>query len=450
MRRLLVHLMLLSALAAVVATPATAKTAFFIRGGGWGHGIGMSQWGAYGYAVQGGTYREILRFYYPGTKRGSVGNPIVHVTLASGRTSLTIGSGAYFYAADSNGKHKIGAGVKTLGTGLKITTRSGRRITLTSPVTFSGSTEFIALNGTRYRRTVVVSKSGGLLTAVNHVRLEGYLRGVVPNEAIPTWPAPALKAQAVAARSYALAVGGLTTTTSSQVYRGVDSERPATDAAVAATAGEVRKYSGSVAATFFFSTSGGRTSTKDDAWHSGNLPYLKSVDDSKYDKFSPRYRWASASVDSHCHHARYRGTEIADRVSVPSGFYDVVVTRNGSGRAADVNLIGTSSTSSASGDDFASAFHLCSTRFWVGVLGLRASKNEVAPGTKVTLLGFARREGRTLAVEQRPAGGTWQAAGHVGVAPDHHFEIVTHPNSTTSYRVRAGADLGPVITVRVS
>ena len=55
MRRFSLLVMLLFAAAAVAASAAPAKTAFFIRGGGWGHGIGMSQWGAYGYAVQGGT-----------------------------------------------------------------------------------------------------------------------------------------------------------------------------------------------------------------------------------------------------------------------------------------------------------------------------------------------------------------------------------------------------------
>ena len=96
MRRFSLLVMLLLAAAAVAASAAPAKTAFFIRGGGWGHGIGMSQWGAYGYAVQGGTYKQILGLYYPGTDVGSSGNPRMSVTLAAGRSSLTVGSGALF------------------------------------------------------------------------------------------------------------------------------------------------------------------------------------------------------------------------------------------------------------------------------------------------------------------------------------------------------------------
>jgi stage II sporulation protein D len=447
MRRFSLLVMLLLAAAAVAASAAPAKTAFFIRGGGWGHGIGMSQWGAYGYAVQGGTYKQILGLYYPGTDVGSSSNPRMSVTLAAGRSSLTVGSGALFYATDANGRHNIAEGTKTIWTGMKITTKSGRRITLMSPVKFSGSSEFIALNGIRYRGTVVVSKSGGKLKAVNRVRLESYLRGVVPNESPSSWPSAALKAQAVAARSYALAVGGLTTTTSSQVYRGRDSEKDSTDAAVAATAGEIRSYNGSVAATFFFSTSGGRTSTKNDEWGSGDLPYLQSVDDSQYDKYSPRNRWDSKSVDSLCHRSRYTKSGIAKRISVPSGLYDILVSRNSSGRAGSVDLVG-STTRTVSGGDFKDQFHLCATRYWVGVIRMHASKTQVSPGARVRLFGFARKMGSTLTIQQRLAGGAWQNAGQVGVS-SNRFEIVTHPQQTTSYRVRAGVEIGPVVVVKV-
>jgi stage II sporulation protein D len=450
MRRISLLVLLLLAAAALAASAAPAKTVFFIRGGGWGHGIGMSQWGAYGYAVQGGTYRQILSLYYPGTNVGSSENqnPVMSVTLASNRTSVTVGSGALFYATDANGTHNIAKGTQTLATDLKITKKSGDRITLVSPVTFSRSTGFIALNGTRYRGTVVVTKSGGRLTAVNRVRLEGYLRGVVPNESPSSWPAAALKAQAVAARSYALAVGGLTTTTSSQVYRGVDSETDSTDAAVAATAGEIRSFSGTVAATFFYSSSGGRTSTKNDEWGSGDLPYLQSVDDAQYDVYSPRYRWDSKAVDALCHRSSYTRLGIAKRISVPSGFYDIVVNRNSSGRAGSVDLIG-STTRTVSGGAFKDQFRLCSTRYWVGVIRMHASKNQVAPGERVRLFGFARKMGSTLTVQQRLAGGAWQNAAKVGVA-DNRFEIVAHPTQTTYYRVRAGVEVGPVVVVKVA
>ena len=96
------------------------------------------------------------------------------------------------------------------------------------------------------------------------------------------WHPEALKAQAVAARSYALATrktGGafdLYPDTRSQVYLGIDHEKPSTNAAVDATAGQVVLYEGQVAKTFFFSTSGGRTASAEDVWGAA-VPYLVSV-----------------------------------------------------------------------------------------------------------------------------------------------------------------------------
>ena len=123
------------------------------------------------------------------------------------------------------------------------------------------------------------------LQLVNSVGLEPYLYGVVPREMPSLWPAEALKAQAVAARSYALAIRktgafDLYADTRSQVYGGVAAETPTTNAAVDATAGQVLLYEGKVATTLFFSTSGGRTASIEDVWSRGEaVPYLVSVPD---------------------------------------------------------------------------------------------------------------------------------------------------------------------------
>ena len=73
--------------------PATARagTTLIVTGHGWGHGVGMSQWGAYGYALHGWKYRRILSHYYPGTTMGHVGEQHVRVLLAQGATSVTVG-----------------------------------------------------------------------------------------------------------------------------------------------------------------------------------------------------------------------------------------------------------------------------------------------------------------------------------------------------------------------
>ena len=131
---------------------------------------------------------------------------------------------------------------------------------------------------------------------MNVVGLEAYLQGVVPREMPSAWPPEALKAQAVAARSYALATRAgrrafdLYADVRSQVYGGVAAEEPATTTAVDATAGQVVLYDGKVATTFFFSTSGGRTASAADAWSGEPVPYLVSVAD-PYDDASPYHDW---------------------------------------------------------------------------------------------------------------------------------------------------------------
>ena len=142
--------------------------------------------------------------------------------------------------------------------------------------------------------------SAGLFSGVNAVNslpLDTYVRGVVGDESPPSWPLEALKAQAVAARTYALTTMKPTASfdvypdTRSQVYGGIAAEEASTDAAVAQTSGEVVTYNGQPVVTYFFSTSGGRTENVENT-PLGNepRPWLKSVDD-PYDTMSPRHRW---------------------------------------------------------------------------------------------------------------------------------------------------------------
>ena len=130
---------------------------------------------------------------------------------------------------------------------------------------------------------------------MNVVALESYLQGVVAGEMPYSWPAEALKAQAVAARSYALAslVKGkpfdLYSDVRSQVYLGVAGEKPSTTKAVTDTTGQVVLYGGKVATTYYFSTSGGKTASAADVF-GFSVPYLVSRPD-PWDKISPYHRW---------------------------------------------------------------------------------------------------------------------------------------------------------------
>ena len=127
--------------------------------------------------------------------------------------------------------------------------------------------------------------SGGIYT-VNVVGLDDYVQGVVAAEMPSTWSAQALDAQAVAARTYAITTdvsGGfynLYPDTRSQMYRGVAAETAATDAAVAATSGQIVTYNGAPAVTYFFASSGGYTENVEDAWPGATPdPWLRGVPD---------------------------------------------------------------------------------------------------------------------------------------------------------------------------
>jgi stage II sporulation protein D len=149
----------------------------------------------------------------------------------------------------------------------------------------------------KYRGGLEFCLEEGKLTAVNVLNIEDYLRGVVPSEMPSDWPAEALKAQAVAARNYALqsvettrgATFNVYNTMTSQVYGGYDAETTAANKAVEGTRGTVMLSGGKTVSAFFHSSSGGFTENSEDVW-SGRLSYIRSKED-PYDKNSKHYNW---------------------------------------------------------------------------------------------------------------------------------------------------------------
>jgi stage II sporulation protein D len=149
----------------------------------------------------------------------------------------------------------------------------------------------------RYRGGLEFCLEEGKLTAVNVLNIEDYLRGVVPSEMPSDWPAEALKAQAVAARNYALqrveATRGDTfnvyNTMTSQVYGGYDAETAAANKAVEGSRGIVMLSGGKTVSAFFHSSSGGFTENSEDVW-TDKLSYIRSKED-PYDKNSKHYNW---------------------------------------------------------------------------------------------------------------------------------------------------------------
>ena len=145
-----------------------------------------------------------------------------------------------------------------------------------------------------YRGRLQLTSRDGGLRAINHVPLETYLASVVGSEMPASWPLDALSAQAVAARTYALAQRrpdapfDLKATVASQVYGGVATETPPTRAAVERTRGQVLMHGGAQINAVFHSSSGGSTENSGEIW-ARQLPYLVSVPD--YDQTSPVFRW---------------------------------------------------------------------------------------------------------------------------------------------------------------
>ena len=157
----------------------------------------------------------------------------------------------------------------------------------------------LSMGGRKYRGYFVVrSDNSGLLDAINHVALEDYLLGVVPSEMPVDWPLETLKAQAVAARTYALYRRSesseenydLLSDVNDQVYRGRERENERSSKAVRQTAGMILTYKNSLVRALYHSTSGGRTENGGEVFAGANVPYLKSVW-CKFDRESPNYVW---------------------------------------------------------------------------------------------------------------------------------------------------------------
>ena len=300
--------LLIAPLALLAASPAQAASRLIIKGAGFGHGVGMSQYGAYGFAEKGADHATILRHYYTGTQIGTLAGSGGQVRVLLRSASRIV----FTNAAAVAGGRRLDPGrryIATRGLSGTVTLRSagGRELGgYGSPLTISGAGGGFQINGRsghaatdgRYRGSLQLRASAlGGVSAINALGIDDYIRGVVAGEMPSGWPQAALRAQAVAARTYALATSkegdgfDQYADTRSQVYNGIAGETAPTDAAVAATAGEVVSFQGKPIVTYYFSTSGGRTEDVENSFlGAAPAPYLRSVED-PYDNASPRHRW---------------------------------------------------------------------------------------------------------------------------------------------------------------
>src|SRR5437773_4430801 len=201
----------------------------------------MSQYGAEGFALHGWSYRRILAHYYRGTRLERTENRVVRVLVAAGRRQVTIRSRKPYRLKDASGRAwTLHPRETRLGTSGRVRVR-GKRRALRFPVAFAPGASVLSVDGNAYRGRLRVIRDGRRLDVVNDVRLEFYVRGVVPWEMPYRWDLDALAAQAVAARSFALSELGsggafdLYPDTRDQMYGGVRAETPRTNRAVART-----------------------------------------------------------------------------------------------------------------------------------------------------------------------------------------------------------------------
>ena len=375
----------------VVGTP--PETTF--HGRGWGHGVGMSQHGARGRALAGQPAAEILAHYYAGTTLGSkdpastVRVLLLNKLVATAAAPLTvIGRGGGF-SIEGVGSFPSDARVAAWPAASGSTTWTLRVLSSTGAVLTSRpvSGGFVVRPGAgasvlqldskpstydTYRGALRVRLSTTAIV-VNEVGLDAYLRGVVPLEMPPSWPVEAIRAQAIAARSYAAyrlhptsGTFDVYDDTRSQVYRGVEGEAAATNQAVADTAGVVLKNGSAIANAMFHSTGGGATEHNENVFVSSSgaivsspVSYLRgspdrAPDGTSYDAGAPLATWKTASYTR----AELGAIFARDSRTNVGTLSRIDMSRRGvSGRLISVTLVGSLGTKQVSGDVFRAVFN---------------------------------------------------------------------------------------------
>ena len=359
-----------------------------MKGHGYGHGVGMSQYGAQGGALQGNSYQQILSHYYPGTKLATRSSR-VRVQISGAPTdALTV-------------RPKNGLMVQSAGGGpnkVLPARPDGRHVDLWQVVragdssrnqlryntggtwhnhggTWRGDVQFgvdggtvTALFGSQDRTFRGVIRwwtgSGSARTTVNELfNLDDYIRGVVPREMPSSWHQQALRSQAVAARTYTVRTMNpsspaydICDTTACQVYGGYNAEAAATNTAIDATRGQVLMYGNTPAFTQYSSSSGGYTN-----WPSypKDHPYLKPVKDD-WDAVSsnPNHSWTTTiSADAVKRAYPQIGTPRNIQVTARNGYGSM------GGRVDKVRITGSSGSVEITGNGARTAFGLKSNWF---------------------------------------------------------------------------------------
>lgn len=456
----------------VLALPAGATTRFTLTGHGWGHGIGLSQWGAYGYAQHGFTYRQILQHFYTGVTIGDIGgSKRYRVLLGSSRASVHFGSAdAMGVVAEGDGSertipagdYRIEAGA-TPGMQRIWNATAGRWVAkgLDGPVRIDPTGAPLQLNdatnfgvaGNHWFGSFRTFRAGSSLALVSDVGLENYVRSVVPCEVSASWPVAAVRAQAVAARSYAWATRRLATAqfdaygdTRSQSYCPLERQAGGSDDAVAATAGEVIMSGGAVATAFYSSSSGGRTSTPAASWGStATLPYLQPVTD-RYDRAggsNTNHDWSRVVYGPL---GLGRAFGLGRKVTAVDHRIDV-----GSFRVTRVTLhLGNGSTVQRDPRQPGFGPSLRSTYFRILGLSLNAPST-VRSGAGFTVSGrMWPKPSGPVRLQSRVGSGAWQTVSMLSLGPLGRFSVHRVRHRSGAFRLVRVNAVSPVVPITVT
>lgn len=299
--------------------------------------------------------------------------PDLRVGLASGRASVTITPAGGKATAQTESSKTItlaandAAAIRWQNGAFLVGREKLRGEVLT--IRPSGAGE-LALDGRRYRGALELRHKSGGLTAVNIVPVDDYLRSVVPEEMPTDWPAEALKAQSVAARSFSLASRGrhasegydLCTTTHCQLYTGTAAEKTASTAAVRATRGEVLTYGGKPIEALFHTDSGGMTENSEDVWGS-HVPYLRAVRDAQIKTLPWTKTITRADLERKLAAKGHAIGKVRSIALSPLAIGRAAKDRTASGRVKTMTVKGTKGAATLSGTTWRSLLGLKSTLF---------------------------------------------------------------------------------------
>lgn len=458
---------------AVAAPPAAAAGPDYVdfTGHGWGHGRGMGQWGAYGYARDHGwNADQILNHYYGNTVSATrdpnqqfkvylcdlespPGSICVRngVLQGAGLSEIRVTSGAAFRVEGNDvaagqavilrrmpdrfelwqapgGCGAVGPWVP-VGGGSSIDTTMDIDSLVAAP---SGTSQMLRVCTPKsrfYRGSLDYTMAGGQPRLLNTVRLDDYLKGVVPAEMPSSWTPAAVQAQSVAARSYALVdtrfnafAWNTCDTIQCQVYTGAGAETAGANSAIAATAGKVRTRNGAVMSTEFSSSTGGWTA-------GGTFPAVQDVGDSIAE--NPHHNW-SVRIAASTVEARYPSIGDLQRIDVTQ--------RNGlgadGGRVLQARVVGDKASVTVTGDQLRTALGLKSDWFTPTVPAppkeiVWTLRSSATPGAPTTVVRYGAPTDRAISCDWDGngtdtlgvySGGAWHLRNQLSAgAPDLSF-----------------------------